>query len=209
MRAFFAVDLPTDLTDRIAEIQGTLRAAEGLRFTDPEQAHVTLEFLGDIPEQPAGGSEADVDAVNEADVDAVNGADVDAVIEAGREAVRDAALEPFTVSVRGLGAFPSTEYIRVVWAGIGDGATELTRLQAAIESRTTALGYEPDDHEFTPHVTLARMDDARGKGIVQEAIRDAEADVGSFTVDSVRLKRSTLTDSGPVYETVESFSLSS
>ncbi|QHS18107.1 RNA 2',3'-cyclic phosphodiesterase [Halopenitus persicus] len=201
MRAFFAVDLPTDLADRIAEVQETLRGAEGLRFTDPEQAHVTLEFLGDVPEQPEDGSETDVDAVNEANVDAV--------IEAGREAVQEADVEPFTASVRGLGAFPSTEYIRVVWAGIGDGTAELTRLQAAIESRTTALGYEPDDHEFTPHVTLARMDDARGKGIVQEAIRDAAADVGSFTVEAVRLKRSTPTDSGPVYETVESFPLSS
>ncbi|WP_096390216.1 RNA 2',3'-cyclic phosphodiesterase [Halopenitus persicus] len=195
MRAFFAVDLPTDLADRIAEVQGELRAAEGLRFTDPEQAHITLEFLGDVPDgsERGGGGESDLDAV----------------IEAGREAVQEADVEPFIASVRGLGAFPSTEYIRVVWAGIGDGSAELTRLQAGIESRTTALGYEPDDHEFTPHVTLARMDDARGKGIVQEAIRTAEADVGSFTVEAVRLKRSTLTESGPVYETVESFPLSS
>ncbi|WP_280535975.1 RNA 2',3'-cyclic phosphodiesterase [Halopenitus sp. POP-27] len=210
MRAFFAVDLPTDLADRIAEVQGTLRSADGLRFTDPEQAHVTLEFLGDVPAgsdgEGNGNGEGNGGGTGDEEDD---DHEIEAVIEAGREAVRKANVEPFTASIRGLGAFPSTEYIRVVWAGVGDGAAELTRLQAVIESRTTDLGYEPDDHEFTPHVTLARMDDARGKELVQETIRNAEADIGTFTVEAVRLKRSRLTESGPVYETIESFPLSS
>jgi len=36
---------------------------------------------------------------------------------------------------------------------------------------TTALGVDPENHAFTPHVTLARMNDARGKELVQEAVR--------------------------------------
>jgi 2'-5' RNA ligase len=201
MRAFFAIDLPDELADGISDVQDGLRGAAGLRFTDPEQAHVTLAFLGDVPEETTGTETGASD-------EPTPKGDVDAVIEAGRRAVEEADVEPFTVGVGGLGVFPSMEYISVVWAGVDDGAAELARLHETLEERTAALGYEPDDHEFTPHVTLARMNDARGKDLVQRVVRERDPDVGTFTAEAVRLKRSRLTSDGPVYETVESFPLS-
>ncbi|MFA9516433.1 RNA 2',3'-cyclic phosphodiesterase [Halopenitus sp. H-Gu1] len=199
MRAFFAVDIPEELASGIADVQEELHGADGLRFTDPEQAHVTLAFLGDVPAETTDGSSTD---------DSTPSAGVDAVTDAGRRAVAEANTGPFTVSVGGLGVFPSMEYISVVWTGIGEGSTELARLHETIEERTVALGYEPDEHEFTPHVTLARMNDARGKDLVQRVVRNRDPDIGTFTAEQVQLKRSRLTSSGPVYETVESFPLS-
>jgi 2'-5' RNA ligase len=78
-------------------------------------------------------------------------------------------------------------------------------LHEAIEARTTAMGFDPEDHEFTPHVTLARMDHAGGKELVRKLVREREPTVGEARVDEVRLTESTLTDAGPVYSTVESF----
>jgi 2'-5' RNA ligase len=92
----------------------------------------------------------------------------------------------------------------VVWVGVreGKGDAELIRLHEAIEAEMTALGFEAESHEFTPHITLARMDDARAKAVVQEVVQETDPTIGTFRVDSVRLTESKLTDAGPEYETV-------
>jgi 2'-5' RNA ligase len=192
MRAFFAVDLPDDLGDPIADAQETFEGAEGLRFVDPEQAHVTLKFLGEVDESDTGD-----DATPS----------LDDVIAAGNRAVETAGVDPFECAIEGFGVFPSLEYISVVWAGVDDGSAELTALHEALEAETTALGVDPEEHAFTPHVTLARMNDARGKELVQRTVRERDPDIGRFEADAVRLAKSTLTSDGPVYETVASFEL--
>ncbi|AUX09363.1 2'-5' RNA ligase [Halalkaliarchaeum desulfuricum] len=195
MRLFFAVDLPDRLADDVAAVQDRLRDAEGLRFTDPAQAHLTLKFLGDV----------DTDRVEELETaarEAISNAEVE------HEDGTVAPVEPFEAEVGGLGVFPSVEYISVVWAGFRTGEAELTALHEALEAETTALGFDPEDHEFTPHVTLARMDDARGKEIVQEAVTETDPTIGRFRVEDVRLKESILTPEGPEYDTVARFELS-
>lgn len=179
MRLFLSVDLPPELAEGIEAVQERFSAADGLRLTDPTQAHVTLKFLGEVENHR-----------------------LDDLQTAVSEAVADVDVEPFRAEVGGLGAFPSSEYIRVVWIGFSDGGPQLTRLHEALEAATTELGFEPEDHEFTPHVTIARMDDARGKELVQRTLREADPTVGSFRVEEVRLTESTLTDDGPDYETV-------
>ena len=184
MRLFLAIDLPSSLSEGVAAAQASIEDAAGLRFTDPEQAHVTLKFLGETPSDR-----------------------VPAVEDAVETAIDDAGVDPFDASVGGLGVFPSVDYIRVVWTGVEDGADEMTRLHEAIERETTAIGFDAEDHDFSPHVTLARMDDARGKDHVQRVVERESPTIGSFTVREVRLKKSELGPDGPEYETVARFSL--
>lgn len=184
MRLFVSVDLPPALAEAIEATQAQLSEADGLRFTDPTQAHVTLKFLGEVAERR-------LDELQTAISEAVAAADVD----------------PFRAEVGGLGAFPSSDYISVVWTGFRDGGSELTRLHEALEEATAELGFEPEEHEFTPHVTIARMDDARGKELVQRKLREEDPTIGTFDVEAVRLTESTLTEDGPDYETVARFPL--
>ncbi|WP_251331246.1 RNA 2',3'-cyclic phosphodiesterase [Haloplanus pelagicus] len=183
MRLFVSVDVDT-LADAIADAQDRLPDAESLRRVDPTDAHVTLKFLGDV----------DPDRL-------------DALDAALSTAVADAGVDPFTLTLGGYGVFPSLEYISVVWAGVSEGDSELTRLHEAIERETTGRGFDPVDHAFTPHVTLARMDDARGKAAVQRLVGGEDPTVGSVVVREIRLEESTLTDGGPTYETVERYPL--
>jgi 2'-5' RNA ligase len=186
MRLFVSIDLPDSLADAVADAQDRFADAEGLRVVDPDDAHLTLFFVGDT----------DPERVDE--------------VEAALERAVDAAeVAPFEMCVGGFGVFPSLDYISVVWAGVRDGAgvAETTRLNGAVERELEALGFEGDDHEFTPHVTLARMDDARGKDLVQRVVRETDPDLGAFRVAEVRLKESTLTSAGPEYETVQAFEL--
>ena len=197
MRAFFAVDLPDDLTEPVADAQAAFEGADGLRFVDPGQTHVTLKFLGEIADDGEGTGNTEDDTTPAL-------ADV---IAAGERAIETAGVDPFECAVAGFGVFPGRDYISVVWAGIEAGSAALTALHEALETETTALGVDPEDHEFTPHVTLARMTDARGKGLVQEAVRDRDPEIGRFEADTVRLVSSTPTSDGPAYETVASFGL--
>jgi 2'-5' RNA ligase len=186
MRLFVSIDLPDRLADAVADAQDRVADAEGLRFVDPADAHLTLFFLGDTdPER------------------------VDEVAAALQRAVDAAGVEPFELRVGGFGVFPTLDYISVVWAGVREGAgvAETTRLSGRIENELAELGFEGDDHEFTPHITLARMNDARGKELVQRVVREADPDLGSFQVEEIRLTESTLTNEGPVYETVRTVTL--
>lgn len=180
MRLFVSVDLPPSLSEAVAAVQDEFRHT-GLRLTDPTQAHFTLTFLGDTdPER------------------------VDEIHSAIEAAVDTANVDPFDCTIGGLGVFPSIEYITVIWAGVREdrGATELTRLHDALETKLTALGFETDDHEFTPHITLARMNDARSKSQIQQVVRETDPTIGTFRVETVRLTESRLTEEGPQYETV-------
>jgi 2'-5' RNA ligase len=182
-RLFVSVDFD-GLADEIAAVQERFADAPGLRLTDPEQTHVTLKFLGDT--------------------------DADRVAELTDElatAVEESAVDPFALHVTGLGVFPSLDYISVVWVGAGEGSAELTRLHEAIEERTVAMGYDEEDHEFTPHATIARMDHAGGKERVRERVREDDPVVGRRAVEEVRLKESVLGSDGPTYTTVERFPL--
>jgi 2'-5' RNA ligase len=182
-RCFVSIDLD-GLAEAVAAVQDRFEGIPGLKFTDPTQAHVTLRFLGDV-------SDHRLDEVREALDAAVAATDV----------------EPFTAAFAGLGVFPTLDYISVVWLGVDAGSAEMTRLQAAIEPRLVGLGFEADDHEFTPHVTLARMEHAGGKERVQEIVREQEPAAGELEVAEVRLTASELEADGPRYSTVERFAL--
>jgi 2'-5' RNA ligase len=182
-RLFVSVDLD-GLAEEVEAIQERFEGASGLNFTESEQAHLTLKFLGDT----------DPDRVP-------------TLVEELTGAVEDSGVEPFEAEFGGLGVFPSLGYISVVWLGVRDGSAQLTRLHEAIEKRTVAMGFDAEDHEFTPHVTLARMDHAGGKEQVQRVVENDDPTAGRLTVDDVRLTESTLTADGPEYRTVESIPL--
>jgi 2'-5' RNA ligase len=184
MRLFVSIDLPDAVADAIAEVQAPLRDLEGLKLVAPERAHVTLKFLGDVDEER-----------------------VPEVEEAIETAVDAAGVDPFETTVAGLGVFPNLDYISVVWAGVEEGADEMTRLHEALERELTAVGVDPEDHDFTPHVTIGRLKDARGKETVVETVTGEQPTFGEFRVDAIRLTESTLTRDGPEYETVTRFGL--
>ncbi|SDL93843.1 2'-5' RNA ligase [Halogranum gelatinilyticum] len=184
MRLFVSIDFPDAVADAIADVQAPLRDLAGLTLVSPERAHVTLKFLGDV----------DAERVPE-------------IEEAIETAVDAGGLGPFETTVAGLGVFPNLDYISVVWAGVEEGADEMTRLHEALERELTAIGFDPEDHDFTPHVTIGRLKDARGKETVVEAVTGDQPTFGTFRVDEIRLTESTLTREGPEYETVTRFDL--
>jgi 2'-5' RNA ligase len=107
--------------------------------------------------------------------------------------------------VHGVGAFPKPDYARVIYIG-ADPAETFTRLYAEVESALTPLGFKREKRQFTPHATLARVkhnpEEARMR--LRDTIEHlSDVEVGTMDVDTIKLKKSTLTPKGAIYETLK------
>ncbi len=108
------------------------RVRSRLAWTKPANWHLTLKFLGDIPEEKVGALG----------------------IALGR--IR---FQSFALQAGGAGVFPPLRQgnPRVVWVGLARGGKECCALAEKIEQTTTALGYPPGKKPFAAHLTLARV----------------------------------------------------
>src|SRR4029077_11342808 len=103
------------LTAQQARISSALAGSGSvLKWVKPEQAHLTLVFIGSV-------DDARVPAV----ADAI-GADID--------------LPPFDARFEGVGVFPPRGAPRVLWIGVGSGARELIAVQHVLAARVAASG---------------------------------------------------------------------
>ena len=147
-----------------------------LKVVEAENVHLTLKFLGEIPEARA-------------------------MEVAGT--VREMSFSPFSFKVEEVGVFPSASRPNVVWAGITDGVAELSRVFQDLETRLSGLGFERERRRFSPHLTICRVRSGRNRAQLVaeiEGLRDMV--FGSVNVDRVTLKKSVLTRQGPVYSTL-------
>jgi 2'-5' RNA ligase len=134
MRMFVAVVPPERAVEDLGEFLAPRQEVEsGLRWTAPEQWHVTLAFMPQV-------SERSLD---------------DLVARLQRAAVRRA---PFQVSVAGGGAFPNAGRAKVLFAGLDvDDAEELRRLATGARAAGNKAGAAVAGARFHPHLTLARL----------------------------------------------------
>ena len=178
IRSFISFDIDDEkVLDEIVRVQRMLaETGANLKLVEPENIHITMRFLGNI-------SEPMIDLIH-------------------REMER-IKFTPFEVEVRGVGAFPNLRHIRVVWAGVQKGSVELNRIFNELEPHLRRLGFRPDQKGFTPHITIARVRTGRNRAELARCIgRLANHEFGIITVRCLRLKKSTLTPKGPMYETM-------
>lgn len=176
MRCFVAIELPTAIRDRLADLQARLQVLDrAIRWTRPEHIHLTLKFLGEVP-----------DAI---------------VADACKATIATAAgLPPVRLEVRGVGCFPPSGSARIVWAGISGPPTELISCHRACEEVFEELGFPREDRDFRPHLTIGRSRDSRGAREVRAAIGELkDCAVGSFTASELVVFESMLSSSGPTY----------
>ncbi len=183
-RIFIAVELDPALHRAVVEAQQRLEAAGAkVRWIRPGQLHFTLRFLGELT--PAQVALATV---------------------ATRETA--AGVVPFPITLEHLGAFPSFHRPQVVWVGVEEGAAELTALADKLAQRLVHHRFPPEERTFRPHLTLARIRDARQWGdIVRALTQFHDIVVGSQRVRTMTVMESHLTPQGPIHTRVEEVGL--
>ena len=125
IRLFTALEIPDEIAARLIGLQ---RGLEDARWIEPEDFHITLRFIGDVPE----------DVADEIDL-----------------ALGQIPFKPFELSLEGVGAFGGAEP-HAIYAGVKPNET-LNILQGRHESAMRRAGLKPEPRKFMPHVTLARL----------------------------------------------------
>ncbi len=181
-RLFVAVLLPDAVREGLASVVSRLREkGTNVRWISEENLHITLKFLG---ETPADGIP-----------------DICGVIQ---RAVSGHA--PFDMRLSGLGAFPNLRKARVIWAGVRQGAAELSAIALDTEHGLAKLGFEMEGR-FWAHVTLGRMREPALCDWLCGGAEDVLGDHLACRVSDVHLMRSTLTPAGSRYRSISSFEL--
>lgn len=183
MRLFVAIDPDAPTRAWIAASQRRLRGelarfGRALRWADPATLHLTLVFLGEVPDA-----------------------------EPVAAALETCAFEPMELGVGGLGVFPNARRPSVLWTGVGDRSGLLGRLQGEL-ARVLTPFVEPERRGFAPHLTLARVKGfpPRGLGEAVAALAAGwDAAPGPWRVDRFALVQSTLDARGARHTVLREF----
>jgi 2'-5' RNA ligase len=180
MRLFVALDLPDAvrraLADLIAQLKPKSRSA---RWVRPESMHLTLKFLGETDPQKLDSIRAAVAKIHSA--------------------------RPVELHFRALGFFPNEFKPRVIWTAV-EASPNLFELAAAFEAALEPLGFPRESRAFVPHLTLARINSAKG---IENLVRAADSlksyDFGSARESEFHLFGSVLKRSGAEYTKLATF----
>lgn len=174
MRCFVAIDVDEGLKGKIAALQKQLNG--DVKLVEPENLHFTLKFLGEADEKVIADASARLKNVI-------------------------SSFKLFDAHVKGMGAFPSLNYIHVVWLGCPD----IFSMQGAVEEALSSLFKK---EKPVPHMTIARVRSPKGLLEIKDFVsRNVNVEVGTMAVDKIKLKKSTVTKSGPIYEDIAVFDL--
>jgi len=180
IRCFIAIELDKTITPKLAELQNRLRKKikndeKNLKWIRAEDIHLTLKFLGDVPDNLTG-----------------------MICTAVSDAVTE--YEPFEIEIGNCGCFPSRGSARVLWTGITQGQIELQTIQETVDLYLQELNFDPEQRKFHPHLTLARIKNFQTGRKAQEIIaREEPFTVGFQQVEKITVFQSELTRSGPIY----------
>jgi 2'-5' RNA ligase len=207
MRAFIAIEIPPDVRDAIAAAQQQMSSAKvRITWVKPDSIHLTVKFLGDIPDEGVDDIKAALDNV------------------ASR-------FNAFSFTVTGAGAFPSPAAPRVLWLGceskpvgkvfvpVVEGApstakaqvetrTQLEELIAAVDTEMERHGFAPDFHDFKAHITLGRIKFPKPDAALTAALDSLKTkSFGTVQVEAIHLMKSDLNPDGAVHTRISSHPL--
>lgn len=169
MRAFLGIGLPADVREAIVSAIARVRGLHApVAWTAPQNMHITLHFLGEIP------------------------AERTPLVERAMRAVASGT-GPFPLTPEGAGAFPGTRNPRILWVGFLEPLELVRQLQQNMENALSAAGFPREDRPFHPHITVGRtrgaLPPAWGERFVQalSGKRFGVVPVSSFTLYDSRL----------------------
>jgi 2'-5' RNA ligase len=168
-RLFVAIDLPNSTRELLAGLDPRIR---GVRWTEPEQMHLTLGFFGDVQE------------------------DVELKLREKLSAIEFGA---FFLLVNGVGSFCSKGAPKIIWIGVGKAHPHLFQIHKRVQEAALAVGIEPELRPWHPHITIARCHNVSTQTLRKFLQANAEFDAGMIRVEEFYLYSSKLTPAGPLH----------
>ena len=176
-RGFLAIDIGSN--QNIIKLENEIKKTKAnIKLVEPENIHITIKFLGDTDEQ----------LIDE----------IENIIKKSVEKIK-----PFNISLKSIGVFPNTNYIKIIWIGIESGP-EISTITDNINEKLIDLGFKKENRGFSPHLTIGRVKSVKNKDKILGIISNyKDFEFAKITVDSIKLKKSVLTEKGPIYTTLK------
>ena len=184
MRLFLAINLEPTLRRAIVDAAAPLRlAAPSLNWVDESRLHLTLKFLGEVPEDLMMRLSNTMDEI------------------ARRH-------RSFSMRIGEVGAFPNFRRARVVWMGI-ERDPRLELVHHDLELACERHGFDLEGRAFRPHLTLARVKERPDLEELRQLSRASKKiDFGEESpVNSIDLMRSHPASVSPRHERLHAASL--
>ncbi len=124
--------------------------------------------------------------------------DIDeAMVDKIAEIVEECKTQPFTIRLKNIGFFPNEHYVRVIWIGVENGDS-IIKMAKCIDSRLSKLGFKKEK-SYVPHLTIARV---KGRIDISKLESFRTHLFGEAEITEIKIKKSTLTPKGPIYEDI-------
>lgn len=157
------------------ELRKVQKFLKGGKFSLTKDFHITLKFLGELTPDKA---------------------------EVIKEKLSPIKFASFQMRLSTAGVFPGSSNIRVVWVG-AIPEEEIKKLQEQIDE--SLKEFFPKEKDFKSHITIARVKFVDNKKELIDSINNIKIEKIKFNVENFKLKKSTLTREGPVYEDIAVF----
>ena len=137
-RVFIGIPIGGKIKSILPSLKTSIHSSRDIiRWIPPENIHLTLSFLGNMSDQ-----------------------DIPNIIQSIEICITS---KYFKIIIESTGVFPSANFPKILWLGIGKGADELTLLQKEIERSVRKFKEISKKENFKPHITIARIRRSRLK----------------------------------------------
>ena len=178
IRVFLAVELSSNIQEKLFALQQQLKGIlPPVNWVRPESIHLTLKFLGYVDSSLVSQLLSVLEPIGEKH-------------------------PPFSVDVQGLGVFPQVKHPRIFWVGLTGNTQALQDLVFEIDVALESIGFPPEEKNYHPHLTLARIkrENAEvGSALIQARALESDQHLGALNVDRFALFQSDLDSSGARY----------
>lgn len=131
MRLFFAIDLPIEVKEKLFLIERDfLKYNLPVKWVEKDNFHITLAFLGNQRLE-----------------------NLDTLVKIGEQTAL--SFKPFFISLKGIGAFPSLKWPRVIWVGLEE-IEEMQKIYEILNKNLLKNGFQIEKKDFLPHITIGR-----------------------------------------------------
>lgn len=188
IRSFVAININEKVRNEISNLQTALKneIKHNIRWVDPVNMHLTLKFLGEIPESSLASLYS---AISHA----------------------TSGISSFNLSFKGMGVFPNIKNPRVIWVSVDEGKEEISSLYNRINRSLETLGFnnKKTKSPFTAHLTLGRVKSSLKNDNLSEVLYNHAAFTSTLmVVQKIVFFKSILRREGPLYVPLKEFLLS-
>jgi len=175
LRTFISVTLPNGIVSLSRMLKTTVKSTKDIvNWVNPGNIHLTLKFLGHTPHEAT-------DEINNILNEVV---------------VNHSVME---LEIKGTGCFPKIESPRVLWLGVEGNVGRLQKFVADLNIRLEILGFQLDEKDYIPHITLARVKIPAKDTLDITNFMNTSFEPIKFNINRIRFMSSELFSNGPIY----------